>query len=143
MAITGANAIIAGVTKAGTTSLFVSLQSHPEVATSSVKETRYFLPARYGQPLDPPSVYESYFADAGERPVRLEATPAYFYGGAPLVEQVVGTLGPDVRVIVVLREPVSRLISFFTFQKIRLRLPEEMTLEQYLAIADGMDDTEF
>jgi len=48
-----------------------------------------------------------------------------------------------VRVIVVLREPVSRLVSFFTFQKIRLRIPEEMTLEEYLAIADRMDQAEF
>ena len=37
-----------GVNKAGTTSLFVSLSTHPDVAPSSIKETRYFLPARYG-----------------------------------------------------------------------------------------------
>ncbi len=143
MAVSGANTIIAGVNKAGTTSLFVSLQAHPEVATSSVKETRYFLPARYGQPLEPPAVYESYFADAGARPVRLEATPAYFFGGAPLADRIGEVLGRDVRVIVVLREPVSRLVSFFTFQKVRLRLPEEMTLDEYLAVSDRMGDDEF
>jgi hypothetical protein len=140
---TGANTIIAGVNKAGTTSLFVSLQAHPEVATSSVKETRYFLPARYGQPLEPLSVYESYFAAAGDRPVRLEATPSYFYGGRPLVARIVGVLGTDVRTIVVLREPVSRLVSFFTFQKTRLRIPEEMTLTEYLALADRLSDADF
>ena len=42
------DAIIAGVNKAGTTSLFVSLSTHPDVAPSSIKETRFFLPARYG-----------------------------------------------------------------------------------------------
>jgi hypothetical protein len=141
--IKGANTIIAGVNKAGTTSLFVSLQSHPEVAISSVKETRYFLPARYGKPLEPASVYEAYFAAAGDLPVRLEATPSYFYGGAPLIEQIVSTLGPDVHIVVVLREPVSRLMSFFTFQKARLRLPEEMELPEYLAEADAMDDAAF
>ena len=47
------DAIIAGVNKAGTTSLFVSLSTHPDVAPSSIKETRYFLPARYGQSLPP------------------------------------------------------------------------------------------
>lgn len=143
MTKTGANTIIAGVNKAGTTSLFVSLQAHPEVATSSVKETRYFLPARYGQPLEPLSVYESYFAAAGDRPVRLEATPSYFYGGRPLVARIVGVLGTDVRTIVVLREPVSRLVSFFTFQKTRLRIPEEMTLTEYLALADRLSDADF
>ncbi|MGQ0802672.1 MAG: sulfotransferase domain-containing protein [Actinomycetota bacterium] len=143
MAITGANTIIAGVNKAGTTSLFVSLQAHPEVATSSVKETRYFLAARYGQPLEPFSVYESYFAHAGDRPVRLEATPAYFYGAEPLVARIVEALGSDVRAIVVLREPVSRLVSFFTFQKTRLRIPESMTLVEYLAAADRLSDADF
>ncbi|MBA2327528.1 MAG: hypothetical protein H0V95_12920 [Actinobacteria bacterium] len=143
MAVTGANTIIAGVNKAGTTSLFVSLQAHPEVATSSVKETRYFLPARYGEPLEPASVYESYFAHAGDRPIRLEATPAYFYGGEPLVASIVDLLGSEVRAIVVLREPVSRLVSFFTFQKTRLRIPESMTLDEYLAAADRLSDADF
>ena len=143
MTAKAANTIIAGVNKAGTTSLFVSLQTHPEVAISSVKETRYFLPVRYGRPLEPASVYESYFASAGDRPVRLEATPSYFYGGQPLIDEIVQLLGPDVRIIVVLREPVSRLVSFFSFQKVRLRIPEEMTLEEYLAHADGMTDADF
>jgi hypothetical protein len=145
MTVRGANAIIAGVNKAGTTSLFVSLQSHPQVATSSVKETRYFLPARYGQPLEPPAVYESYFASssARDRPVRLEATPSYFYGGDGLIGKIVEVLGPDVRVMVVLREPVSRFVSFFSFQKTRLRIPETMTAAEYLAAADRLAPTAF
>jgi hypothetical protein len=143
VSIHAANTIIAGVNKAGTTSLFVSLQAHPQVAISAVKETRYFLPARYGRPLDPPSVYASYFAAAGDRPIRLEATPAYFYGGEPLVAEIVKVLGAKTRIIVVLREPVSRLLSFFTFQKTRLRIPEKMTLEEYLRIADAMSDADF
>ena len=137
-----ANTVIAGVNKAGTTSLFVSLAAHPDVAAASVKETRYFLPARYGRPLDPVSVYESYFRDAGERAVRLEATPAYFYGDAPLVDAMCGTLGPA-RVIVVLRDPVSRLVSFFTSQKARLRIASDTTLAAYLAAADRLDDDDF
>src|SRR4029077_8787116 len=76
------DAVIAGVNKAGTTSLFVSLSTHPDVAPSAIKETRYFLPPRYGQPLEPFSSYQEYFRDAGVRPVRLEATPSYFYGAS-------------------------------------------------------------
>ena len=70
------DAVIAGVNKAGTTSLFVSLSEHPDVVASAVKETRYFLPARWGAPLEPASVWDSYFAAHPDRPVRLEATPA-------------------------------------------------------------------
>jgi hypothetical protein len=138
-----ANAIIAGVNKAGTTSLFVSLQTHPQVATSSVKETRYFLPARYGRPLAPPSVYAAYFAAAGDRPVRLEATPSYFYGGQRLVDEIFGLLGSDVRIMVVLREPVARFVSYFSYQKTRLRIPETMTVEEYVATADRIHRDDF
>ena len=137
-----ANAIIAGVNKAGTTSLFVSLSSHPDVAPASVKETRYFLPVRWDRPLEPRVVYESYWLDAGDAPVRLEATPAYFSGGPALVRAVREVCG-DARIIVVLREPVARLISYFTFQKMRLRIPEEMTLSEYLAHADALSESDF
>ena len=83
MAVERTDAIIAGVNKAGTTSLFVSLSTHPDVAPSSIKETRYFLPARYGAAARARRrCGTAYFADAGDRPVHLEATPSYFYGGA-------------------------------------------------------------
>jgi len=136
------DAVIAGVNKAGTTSLFVSLSTHPDVTPSAIKETRYFLPARYGQPLEPFSVYERYFADAPDRPVRLEATPSYFYGGSAVAAQMADAL-TNPRVIVVLREPVSRAISFFTYQKMRLRFPEDMTFEDYLAAGDKIRDEDF
>jgi hypothetical protein len=138
-----ANAIIAGVNKAGTTSLFVSLSSHPQVAPAAVKETRYFLPARWGRELEPVSVYEECFADAGQQPVRLEATPSYFYGGSAVIDAMQRVCGDDLRVMVVLREPVARCWSFFEYQKARLRIPEDMTLEAYLAHADALTDADF
>lgn len=137
-----ANALIAGVNKAGTTSLFVTLAEHSDVAPASVKETRYFLPARWGRPLDPRAVYESYWVESGDAPVRLEATPAYFSGGPDLVKAVRDVCGPA-KIIVVLREPVSRLISYFTYQQVRLRIPESMTLSEYLGHADRVTDAEF
>src|SRR3989304_3153649 len=78
-----ANAIIAGVNKAGTPWLFVSLSGHEQVAPAAVKETRYFLPARWGRPLEDPSTYDGYFADAPERKVRLPGAPPHSYGGGP------------------------------------------------------------
>ena len=136
------DAVIAGVNKAGTTSLFVSLSTHPDVTPSAIKETRYFLPARYGQPLEPFSVYEQYFADAPERPLRLEATPSYFYGGSAVAEPMAAAL-TNPRIIVLLREPVSRAISFFTYQKVRLRFPEDLAFADYLAAADRLRDDDY
>ena len=45
--------------------------------------------------------------------------------------------------MIVLREPVARAISFFEYQKIRLRFPGELTIEQYLAAADALADADF
>jgi hypothetical protein len=134
--------VIAGVNKAGTTSLFASLSTHPSVAPASIKETRYFLPARYGQPLEPISVYDGYFADAAPGAVRLEATPSYLYGGAA-VARVIDHALPDPRILVILREPVNRAISFFRYQKVRLRFPAELTISEYLAEADRLTAADF
>lgn len=136
------DAIIAGVNKAGTTSLFVSLSTHPDIAPSSIKETGYFLPARYGAPLPPAAEWDAYFAAAGDRPVHLEATPSYFYGGAAVAEAMRERL-VEPHAIVVLREPVSRAISFFTYQKIRLRFPADYPITDYLAAADHLTDADF
>jgi hypothetical protein len=137
-----ANAIIAGVNKAGTTSLFVTLAEHPDIAPASVKETKYFLPARWGEPLDPRAVYETYWDHAGAAPVRLEATPAYFSGGRALVAKVREVCGAP-KIVVVLREPVGRLLSYFAFQQARLRIPDTMTLDEYLAEADARSADDF
>ena len=139
-----ANTIIVGVNKAGTTSLFVSLSAHPEVAAASVKETRYFLPARWRRDLEPVEVYESFFADAPPMaPVRIEATPSYFYGAERVIDAIRTVCGDDARVIVVLREPVARFWSFFTFQKARLRIPDALGADEYLAHADTLSDADF
>lgn len=137
-----ANALIAGVNKAGTTSLFVTLARHPDVAPAAVKETRYFLPLRFGGALEPRSVYERYWTHAGSAPVRLEATPSYFPGGRDLVRAVRAVCGAA-KIIVVLREPVDRLISYFRYQQTRLRIPESLTLAGYLARADALSDDDF
>ena len=42
-----------------------------------------------------------------------------------------------------LREPVARAISFFQYQKTRLRIPPELSIEDYLAHADTLTDLDF
>lgn len=135
------DAIIAGVNKSGTTSLYVSLAEHPDVTASAIKETRYFLPARYGDALKPVSVWDGYFSGT-DRAVRLEATPSYFFGGAAVAHAIRSTL-PNPKIVLVLREPVSRAVSFFEYQKVRLRLPQKLSFEEYLAEADVLTAQDF
>ena len=123
--------IIAGVNKAGTTSLFTYLSNHPSICPSSVKETCYFLPLRYQKELQPFEVYKNYFNNCDGTNYYLESTPGYFYGGNPLVSAIKEKL-PGVKLIFALRNPVERIISFYQFKKNQLELPAEMAIEDYI-----------
>ena len=128
------NLLLAGFPKTGTTSLFSLLASHPEIGGSRVKETEYFLPARYGQSMSPVSDYRGLFAGAEQSLLRMEATPAYAYGGPPLLDAVESLLGKP-KVLFTIREPIARLRSYYRAQQARLRIPVEMTLAEYVSIS--------
>ena len=126
------NLIIAGVSRAGTTSLFRYLGQHPEVCPSDVKELRYFTPLRYGDQPGPVEPYTAHFRRCVGTAYRLEATPGYFYGGRALARGIREVCPADVRVVVSLRSPVDRCWSWFSFVKSRLRIPQEMSFEEYV-----------
>jgi hypothetical protein len=125
------NLVIAGVAKAGTTSLFNYLAQHPDICPSDVKETRYFDALRFGGALAPVDTYAAHFRHWVDERYAVEATPAYFYGGRPIASAIRSTL-PEARVLVILREPADRCWSYFRFEKSRARIPEDMDLESYL-----------
>lgn len=126
------NLIIAGVNKAGTTSLFHYLAAHPQVCASVDKETCYFLPLLYGKPPAPISEYLSQFAHCKSGAVcRMEATPGYFYGGGAIANAI-HRLPTEAKVIIILKDPVERLLSFYYRKRSTFQLPQEMTLRAYV-----------
>lgn len=133
------NLIIAGTVKSGTTSLFTYLTAHPDVCGSRVKETQYFLPLRYGENTLPP--LESYLdqfiqCDQSFQYV-LEASPGYFEGGEK-VAQAVKQMLPDTRIIIVLREPISRLFSHYKFTKSSLGLEKDLQFDEYIKRCEAL-----
>src|SRR5262249_22549833 len=85
----------------------------------------------------PPGVWDGYFAGAPAGAVRLEATPSYFYGGAA-VARAMDEHVERLHVIVILREPVARAGSFFSYQKVRLRFPAGLPTSECLATGDRL-----
>jgi Sulfotransferase domain len=116
-----ANLILAGVGKAGTTSLFRYLEQHPAVCASSTKETRYFLPTSevdedVAGPLPPVAAYARFFCHCQSEAYRMEATPHYFFGGGSLIAAIQGAIAKP-RIVLTLRDPTDRAISIFRFAK--------------------------
>jgi hypothetical protein len=136
-----ANLIIAGVNKAGSTSLFHYLAEHPDICGSSDKETCYFLPLLYNEPLAPIKDYESQFQHCLQSRYRLEATPGYLYAGEKIANAILSTVGL-VHVIVILKNPVDRLISFYTRKKATFQLPKEMELGSYVEKCMSLSEKE-
>ncbi len=128
-----ANLIIAGVNKAGSTSLFYYLSEHPDICGSVDKETCYFLPLLYNEPLAPIGEYEKQFIQCTHSKYRMEATPAYIFGGEKIANAIHETLGP-VKIIIILKDPVDRLISFYQRKKATFQLPADIDLREYVKI---------
>ena len=117
--------VIAGAPKAGTTALHAALATHPQLYLSGVKEPKYYLtdggPPRADRQRGPGDAHSAQewiwrrqeylrlFDAAPEGTVRGESTPFYLYdrdAHARLVADV-----PDIKVIVVVRDPVDRAYS--------------------------------
>jgi hypothetical protein len=127
------NFLIIGAHKAGTTSVHQYLLQHPSVYMSPVKEPRYFAlkddPLDYRGPDDParkcehktPAAYEELFAAASNEVARGEASTLYLYHES--AARNIHELIPKVRLIAILRNPVDRAYSNFTFARMQNREP--------------------
>jgi len=131
------HAIIAGANKAGTTSLFRYLSDHPQVAPSQKKETDFFLSDHCQDVADVGARYEALFDRRNASLVRLEASPAYLRGGRAVAERIARTL-PDAHLLFLLREPVSRLVSYLRVNAQHRYKEEVATLddETYVALVE-------
>ena len=126
------NLLLAGVTKAGTTALFSYLGQHPDICPSSVKEPDYFSPFAVGQePQMTVEEYERCFSACGRERYRMDGSPRYFFGGPAVIDAVERTLDSP-RVVVLLRDPVTRLWSDYQYKKVQDRIDPGLGFEEFL-----------
>ena len=134
------NLLIAGVHKAGTTSLYSYLAKHPDICPSFRKETGFFTPLMFNRPIEPLQTYAGYFSHCNAESYRLEASPSYFYGKEAVINAIRQHLG-SIRIIVVLRDPAERLLSFFSRAVSKSALPADMTFAEYLDQAERSESS--
>ncbi|QYK50468.1 MAG: sulfotransferase domain-containing protein [Anaerolineales bacterium] len=109
------NFFIVGAAKAGTTSLYKMLQSHPGIYLPYVKEPMFFCKDEYyAQGID--WYVDTFFKESAGYVSRGEATPHYLYWAekvAPRIATEIRRAGGTAKLIVVLRDPVERAYSWY------------------------------
>lgn len=141
------NFLLVGAAKAGTTSLWGLLAQHPEIYLPETKEPNYFaFPEQRPSCVGPAPAhvihellfkfsittwpeYVALFAGATSEKAVGEASVRYLY--VPEAAAGIRARLPDVRLIAVLREPVSRLYSHYWMNR-QFQL-EDLELEEALA----------
>ena len=127
-----ANFIIAGTEKAGTTSVFTYLSTHPSVCGSIVKETDFFRDLYSGDREKDIASYAKYFGDrAHQAKVVMEASPGYLGGGVEVAGRIHSMI-PDVKLLFILRNPIDRIYSSFNFHIGKLNLSKDLSFEEYI-----------
>ncbi len=129
--------IVGGTTKAATTSLFTYLADHPAICAATYKETRFFLsidyplPSKYRYKGDV-EAYNLLFSDTDETQFRMESTPDYLY--CEDARERIATSLPYAKLVFSLREPISRLISWYRFARQIGKLPQILDFDAYVEL---------
>lgn len=127
-----ANFIIAGTEKAGTTSVFTYLSTHPMVCSSIVKETDFFRNLYTGVREKDAANYARFFEGyAHEIPIMMEASPGYLGSGEEVAVRM-NALIPQVKLLFILRDPIDRIYSSFNFHVSKLNLSAELGFDEYI-----------
>ena len=118
-----------GVEKCGTTSFYDLLAQHPHIGLSSNKETHFFSTEWHRGV----QWYQEKFSHLDEQCQHIgEITPAY-HRFPECIERIQKTLGPDIKIIFLLRDPVKRAMSHYVHDAANtLVLQNEFLFKTYL-----------
>lgn len=105
---------LAGVEKAGTTSLAGYLSAHPNIRMPLRKEVRYFNDERFfhlGETGNPEWYHRNFWWHARKKQITGDASPQYFLH--PKAAERIKAYNPNMRVLVLLRPPADRMVSYW------------------------------
>ena len=110
--------LIIGGMKCGSTSLFEHLKDHPDLSPCKLKEPAFFCDKRWHKGLD---WYQSLFDDTDK--LKYEASTNYTkYPRWKSVPERINSIAPDVKLIYIIRHPLTRLLSQVHFNILQGRL---------------------
>jgi len=140
------NFLIVGAAKCGTSSLHQYLLQHPDVFMStfnkkgvSVKEPQFLIKSKVKKRLHfgiwEWNEYVSIFNDVKEQNVIGEASVFYLYYYKEAIKNIKIRLGNDVKIIILLRNPVDR--AFSAFLHVSKGMKESLSFEDALIQEEG------
>jgi len=130
------NLLIVGAAKSGTTSLHNYLNQHPSVFMCSPKEPHFLINKEIGEQRIPNAVlnikdYKALFKEASNKIYRGESSVMYLSFPEFAIKNINKYLSEDVKIIIMLRNPVERAYSGYQHVK-RYNLMESLSFEKAL-----------
>ena len=130
------NLLIVGAAKSGTTSLHNYLNQHPSIFMCSPKEPHFLINKQIGEQRIPKGVlsledYKSLFKGASTKKYRGESSVMYLLFPEFAIKNINKYLSKDVKIIIMLRNPVERAYSGYQHVK-RYNLMESLSFEKAL-----------
>lgn len=120
--------LIIGAQKAGTTALFHYLSKHPEIVGAKNKEVHFFnSESNYSQGV---SFYKSQFNESHAECLYMDASPSYL--ASPAAPKRIFDFDPEIKMIVLFRDPVIRAYSAWQMYKKRYKLDRNWFFSEWL-----------
>ena len=143
------NFLIVGAAKSGTSSLHNYLNQHPDIFLPSynkqgkkVKEPRFLIKELVEERLHNGvwswTEYQSLFDEVKEEKKIGESTVLYLYYHDLAIKNIKNRLGEDMKIIIMLRNPVDRAFSAYTH--VARSVKENLTFEEALQAEEGRLD---
>ena len=109
------NYLFIGAAKSATTTFFDILKKHEDIFVPKFKEPHFFnIDENYLKGLD--WYKKTYFKDINNEPIIIDFTPTYLYYKL-CAERIFDSLGPNVKFVIILRNPVDRAYSHYNHSK--------------------------
>jgi len=136
--------LVVGCAKGGTTALFHYLNQHPDIYIPRMKECRFFsdIGNRILNPFTKSNQvditcslgeYHKLFESGGGK-ITGDVSPDYLYYHEPSIGNIRRVLGDQVKIIIMLRDPVSRAYS--NYLHLRRDQLTDLPLHEYLQLED-------
>lgn len=105
--------ICPGASKSGTTWLYGLLRQHPEIRVSDVRETKFFT---YSQDMSKETFEDLFDGPQDDTKYYCDISPIYLIDQT-VPQKIYETLGPDVKLVFLFRNPVDRMYSQYQMDK--------------------------